>query len=376
MPLASVRRAAAVVAIAAVAASCTAPPPQEEPTASPSATPESRGTAVEAAGDRVAVIIASSDTVAAAEAAALERAAEELAGRPPAGVVEVQVERAASSDFTRDLADLAVDDGFDLVCVVGTGAAELVLELARARRDARFCTTDGRIAGGPVNLVAVAIDPVALVEAGAVAIGTATAPVGLLLGAQLGDTDALTTAFTSAVAPPRQPALPTPSPAPSPTAGATSSPSPSQSPSPGPAVPGPTSPQPPFVTATPGSGDAVQEGAAEELVAQQPSRSLLLVTPGGTDVATVVGASGSELVVVSDWAVDPEGELPPNLLVALTVDWAALLAGAVEAGLSDDAPQVQLLGVAEGVLDALPGQAPEAEAAAQRTTEHLRRSTE
>lgn len=355
-------RAVGAVLVTGLVAACTAPTPEPEPTPSPSPTVEE---VAEDQGARIAVIVPPASVVAPAEAALLLRAAQDLAASPPDGVAAVRVVEATSEPFVRDLANLAVDDGLELVCVVGTGSAELALELARARREGNFCTTDPRIAGGPVNLVSVGIDPDALVEAGAVAIGTALAPVGLLLSPQIGDAEALTSAFTSTVAPPRQPVVPLPPGTP---------PDPAASPTEASPAPEPSPAQPPFVTITAGAGSAAQVSAAEQLAAARPSRALVLVTPGGSEAARAASAGRTELVAVSDWVVDGEGEAPPGLLVALTVDWGLVLRRAIAAGRTPDAPQIQLLGIADGVLGAVPGQVAESVAAAERTTEHLRRS--
>lgn len=371
MATAPVGRVVAAGLVAALLAACTATGPEPEPAPTPSPSPTASEQAVVDRGARIAVIVPPASVVAPAEAAVLLRAAGELAASPPEGVAEVRVVEATSEPFVRDLAHLAVDDGLELVCVVGTGSAELVLELARARREGRFCTTDPRIAGGPVNLVSVGVDPAALIEAGAVAIGTASPPVGLLLSPQIGDGEALTDAFTSTVAPPRQP--PSPSPAASPPTASPATPA-SPTESPAPAVQVPTPPQPPFVTITAGPSSAAQASAAEQLAEQRPSRALVLATPGGAAAARAAAVGETELVAVSDWVVDEEGEAPPGLLVALTVDWEVLLRQAIAAGRTPDAPQVQLLGITGGVLGAVPGQLEESVAAAERTIEHLRRS--
>jgi hypothetical protein len=313
-------------------------------------------------GDRIAVVVPPASVVAAAEAAALLQAGRDLAAAPPAEVRDVRVVEAVSEAFARDLAELAVDDGYDVVCIVGVGSAELALDLARARRETRFCTTDVRIEGGPVNLVAVGVDPDVLVQAGAIAIGTAPAPIGLLLSPQVGDVELLTASFTAAAAPPGQP-----SPPPLP---GTAAPSPPPTPDASPSPPGPTSPQPPFVTATAGSVGSGQVTAGEQLAAERPSRALVLATPGGAEAAAAASATGALLVGVSDWSVDEEGEPPANVLVNLTVDWAELLVGAITAARTADAPQVQLRGV--DVLDAVAGQATGATPAAERTSAFLR----
>jgi len=198
----------------------------------------------------------------------------------------------------------------------------------------------------------VALDPVALIEAGAAAIGRAPAPVGLLLADELGDVEALTTAFTEAV---REPTQPAPEPVPSPT--------PTTAPAAVPTAP----PVDMFATVTTGGGQQSLTKAAEDLAALGTSRSLVLATPGTDIAAPTVVAGGSSIVVVADWAVDAEGVLPVGLLAALTVDWSVLLGMAVEAALDDESGQVQLLGLADGVLGALPGQLDGATAAVERT---------
>lgn len=360
-----------VVALVAVVVfgACTATdggPDGPSPSPSPSAAATS---AAPRQGERIAVIVPPAADVAPAEAAVLARVAREIGEAPPDGVAEVRVTQATTAAFVSDLAELAADDGFDIVCVVGTGTAETALALARSWRNVRVCTTDPRIAGGPVNLVAVGLDPAALVEAGAVAIGTAAAPVGFVASPQLGDVEALTATFTTTVAPPRQQAPP-------PSPGATTSPNASPTPAPSPAGPPPAAPQQAFVTVAAGAGATAQLNAANDLAAGNPSRALVLVTPGGTEAAPAAAASGAELVAVIDWVVDDEGQQPANLLVGLTVDWGAILVGAIEAARATEGPQVQLLGVDAEVLGAVPGQTPEAVAAADRTNEHLRRSAQ
>lgn len=347
-------RAARVVvslALGSLLAACTGSP-SPAPTPSPSETASAAPAPV--TGDRIAVIVPPASVVAPAEGAALAQAATDLAAAPPDGVADVRVVEAVSEAFVRDLANLAVDDGYDVVCVVGTGSADLALELARERRETRFCTTDGRIEGGPVNLIAVAPDPSVLVRAGAIAIGTAPAPVGLLLSMQLGDVEALRAVFTETVAQPTQPVAP---------------PTQSPTPSPVPSPPGPTAPQPPFVFETPGAAVAAQVAAGEQLAVQRPSRVLVLATPGGAGAAAALGSGGAAVVGVADWVVNAQGEAPPNLLVSLTVDWAALLSGAIAAAREDEPVQVQLRGA--DIVQALPGQAANATSAAERTTAFL-----
>lgn len=359
------RAVVGAVLLGLLAVACT-----EEPDPAPSPTPSADDATASAAprpppgGEVVTVVVPPANVVAPAEAAALARAARDLAADPPAGVRTVQVVEAASAAFARDLANLAADDGDDVVCIVGTGAAELALELARARRDTRFCATDARVAGGPVNLVAAAPDPSLLVAAGAAAIGVAPAPVGLLTSPQLGDQEALATAFTGAMTPPLEQGLPgssaiaddepsevdATSPA-SPTPGATPS-----------AAPAPT----PFALVAANAAPAAQAASAELLAAAGPSRVLVLATPGGSAVGATLGGAGSVVVGVSDWLVDAEGALPAGTLVALTVDWPQVLRAAIDAARDEEATQVRLLGAAEGAVGVVAGQSEGAGDAAVR----------
>lgn len=413
------RQAVAVVAVLALFAACTTddPPPSD-----PGPTESVEDDAPAVTGDRVAIVLAPPTLVASGETAALQQAADRLVADPPDGVRALRVVQATTEAFARDLVELAVDDGFDLVCLVGTGVAPVVLELARARRDARFCTTDPRVGGGPVNLVAVAPDTQQLVEVGAVAIGQAPAPVGLLLSEQAGDVAALIATFTSAVATPQQPE-PSPSPSPSapPTAPASPTPSaspaspppatgtetetatetateteteteaaaaaavaafaaPTSTPSPAPTAspspptaptPVPAAPQPTVVTLDAGARPQAQRSSADQLASAGASRALVMVAPAGNDSAAVVAAGGTELVVLSAWAVDAEGQLPGSLLAALTVDWGMVLQRAVLAGLDEEASQVTLVGAADGALGAVAGQLADGEAAAGRATARL-----
>jgi hypothetical protein len=143
-------------------------------------------------------------------------------------------------------------------------------------------------------------------------------------------------------------------------------------PSPTPSTaPPPAAPQPTVVTLDAGARPQAQLSSAEQLAATGASRALVLVAPAGNASAAVVAAGGTELVVLSAWAVDAEGQLPGSLLTALTVDWGTVLERAVLAGLDEEAPQVTLVGAADAALGAVAGQLPEGEAATARAAARI-----
>ena len=339
-----------LLAGALLAAGCTdgepAPPaPSAEETESPTTSPV-------AVGDRVAVVVAPTSVIGAAEAAALEAAAERLALDPPEGLAEVRVVRAADRQFTADLVDLFAGDGYAVVCVVGTGAAELAIAAARRHGDVRVCATDPAVEGGPANLVAVAVDPAGLVTAAAAATSPAPAPVGLVVSPSVGTLDALEPLMTSLLPePPPPPPPPSPTPAPSPTAaaptdGATSSPTPAPSPSP-----------PPVVEAVVGATTADGVASALDAVVVAGATQAALFVPAGADAVESLREAGVLTVVVSDLVAAEDGTLPGGVLVGLTVDRDRQLRAAVDAALDPAGPQVGLLRLADGVVGAEPGPA-------------------
>ncbi len=283
--------------------------------------------------DRVAIVVGPSSHVSQAEAAAYEREARLLAQEPPDDVAEVRVVRAEDAAFTADLVELFSDQGYDLVCVVGAGAAPLLLEAARTHRGTRLCGTDAAVEGGPGNVVAVVVDPVALTSVAAAAAQPEEPPVGLVVGPEVGQLEAVEPLLTSLLPPPPPP----PEPEPAPTGTATPTPA----------------PQPTPVLAVVGAStvDGSPVMAVESVLAAGPAVTVLLAPRTRQAVATAAVA-GARSVVVDDWVRTPgAGERPDGVLLAMVVDRGAQLRAAVDAGLDPDSAQVQVLRLAEGVLD-------------------------
>lgn len=353
------RRAVAAALACAVVTGCT-PPPAPAPTPSGSASADVGPTDDEADGDRVAVIVGPESHVSPAEADALESAARAIAVDPPDGVVEVRVVRAQDAVFAADLVELSVDDGFDVVCVVGTGAATLLLRAARVHRAARLCGTDPAIEGAPANVVAVALDPVALTTLAAAAVRIAPPPVGLVAGPEVGGIDVVEPLLRSLL--PTSPGGPGAPAATGPAADATGGPA-------SPAATGAATGPPDAVVAAATADSTL--AAAVETVAASASAAGVVLAPRSTEAVEALAAAGISSVVVDDWVRRPTTGLPGGALVAITVDRAAQLRAAIEAARAEEGVQVPLLRLGDGVLGVAAGSAPGAAAAEARAREAL-----
>lgn len=336
------RQVAHVVVLCVVLAlvSCTTGTPTPAPSVGQS--PTSDAAPVEAIGDRVAVVVGPSPTVPPAEAAALETAARALAEDPPEGVIELRVVVAEDGVFAVDLVGLFAGDGYDVVCVVGTGAASLAVEAARLHRGVRVCATDPAISGGPANVVAAAVDPAAFVALAGAMTRRLPPPVGLLTVPPVGTAEELGPQLSSLLP---EPAPATPSPRPSP--------SPQQSPQPSPtdgrtASPTPSEPPPPAVVGV--TLDAATTAAAVDRVSAAGAAATVLLAPGSEDVVAELAAEGRRSIVVDDWVRAPGAVVPPGVMAAIIVDRGALLRRAVAAARERGGSQVRLLRLADGVL--------------------------
>lgn len=325
----------------------------------PSPTPsEEASEAAGGRGDRIGVVVGPPSHVSATEIITLEAAVRDLAADPPEGVAEVRVVTAADAVFTADLVEFFVDDGFDVVCVVGSGAAPLLLDAARRHGATRMCGTDAAIEGGPANVVTAAVDPVALTTLAAAAVETAPPPVGLVVGPEVGPVELVEPLLTSLLpepappSPPPSPPPPTDQPSASEPEGTTSE---SPTPQPQPAVPA-------VVSASTADGRGTVLG---ELLPSDP-RAVVLLAPGATDLVGGFDAAGVVSVVVDDWVREPGRDQPDGVLVALLVDRAAQVRAAVAAARDPAGPQVRLLGLVDDVLGVTPGVVPGGETAAAR----------
>lgn len=131
----SVSRSLLVLGV--VLAACTASP-SPEPSPSPSPTAAASPTAVEPLGVRVAVILPPPGEHP-LTAAGTRLAAEAVASRHGTELGEFRTLVPDPGQFAGDIAVLLAERGYDLVCVVGDGAAEPVLQAARALPATRFC---------------------------------------------------------------------------------------------------------------------------------------------------------------------------------------------------------------------------------------------
>lgn len=172
-------RRAALAALALVVVACTTggePAPIPAPTAAPTPTP----TTPEQEGLRVAVVLplAGEQPTGPAEARA---AVGDLRVATRDDLLELRAVQPDGPAFVRDLVALLAGQGYDLVCAMGAGAREAVLELAADHPEVRFCVVAG---GGPedapgnVHLLDIALGEAAYL-AGA-AVGATIAPSPLL----------------------------------------------------------------------------------------------------------------------------------------------------------------------------------------------------
>lgn|GEM_PF-5180702 len=359
------RRLVALLVLATLLGACTtADDPQDGGAASPSPSPS--GSPPDS-GDRVAVVVGPSPTVPPGERAAQLAAAEALADLPD--VSELRVVEATSLGFVEDLALVLADDGFDLVCVVGTGTADRVERVARERPLTRFCSTDPLAHDPPTNLVVVGLDLSAVAAVAGAALGVPGGPVGLLASPTTGELEPLALALAEQLPP-------LPSPAPSGTPVPTASPSPPAASAAPTTAPTPVPPPPPRPRVLPLAAPT-REGQARGLVDDvRGSGAAALVALGGrTDSAVATAADAATPVVgIADWLVDAEGQLPASVLLAVVVDRRAVLLAAATAARSSPGAAPALLGIEQGVLEVLPGTLAASEAAAERALALLQRT--
>lgn len=135
----------------AIVAACTQQPPT---TPTPSPTPTVEATVTEPVGARVAVVLpVAGDQPLTAEAvrAGLDR----IRAEAPEGLGELRAVQPDGPGFTADVVRLLATDGYDLVCVVGSGALDAVLAAARDLPEIRFCAFPAYAEQVPENLLLV-----------------------------------------------------------------------------------------------------------------------------------------------------------------------------------------------------------------------------
>jgi hypothetical protein len=384
-----------VVGIALLLVGCTSGGPDTvapSPTASTEAAAASEGAGSSPDGARVVVVLGPTSATPVAEVAALRDAATGLTALP--GVARVRVVEAATEAFAGDLLRLFADDGSDLVCLLGTGTASVLLAVARERPATRFCGSDPLAGPPPANLAVVALDRADVARAAGAALGPVNRPVVLLITATSGPVEPLTTALDEGVPARPAPAEPTPSATAAPAAGpggapeadatrapdapAADAPAATETPIPGSPSPGPTAPDAPapdrrIVAVLTPSVDELAQPVLTELVADRPA-ALVALTARVDPLAAAVGlAAGVPVVGIADWLrTSRAGALPRGVLVAFDVDRAMLLEAAVADALATGGGILRLLGAEAGVLSALGGPAPGAEAALARADDALR----
>jgi hypothetical protein len=400
---ARVSRVAAAVAVTLALGGCTGPGEDgATPTPSPSGSPAESAAQVDT-GRRVMIVVGPATRVAPGEAAALASAAAALDPASLTDVAQLRVVRAQSIAFAADLVDFAVVDGYDLVCVVGTGTASILEEAARTHRATRFCGTDA-MTTPLANAAVVGIDVVSLSQVAAAGAGKSPSPVGLVVGSAISPIEPVEAAFRDALAP-------APAPAPEPSATPTLSPDRSSSETAtetatetaasgeasasapdadqiadrgtGVAAAGTTEPaQPPAppaprpagpvdrVLAVVSDGLSVAPSVVDLLRAAAP-KTVVLLAPGSADAGRKLADIGAALVVVSAWATDADGQLPGQILLTIRVDWAAQLRSALEDGLALEVAGVRVLGAADGLLAVVRGGASGSTAAVQRAQDHI-----
>jgi hypothetical protein len=388
-----VSRVAAAMAVMLALGGCTGVGEDgSTPTPSPSGSPADSAAPVDT-GRRVMIVVGPATRVAPGEAAALASAAAVLDPASLTDVAQVRVVRARSIAFAADLVDLAVVDGYDLVCVVGTGTADILEEAARTHRATRFCGTDA-MTTPLANAAVVGIDVVSLSQVAAAGVGSSPSPVGLVVGSTVSPMEPVEAAFRDALAPAPAPA-PEPSSTPTPTPSGQSSASASASApdaeqiadrGPRVAAAGTTDPaQPPAPPAPPARRPAgpvdrvlavVSDGVSVapsivDLLRPAAPKTVVLLAPGSADAGRTLADIGAALVVVSAWATDADGQLPGQILLTIRVDWAVQLRSALEDGLALEVAGVRVLGAADGLLAVVQGAASGSTAAVQRAQDRI-----
>ena len=163
--------AAATAALLLLAAACTDSEPDDEP-APPSEDEEEDAEDRPLPGLRVGVVLPPRDTGSADEVEAGGLGIDELTAAFEDDVAELRTVVPDSAAFVPDVAGLLVAEGYDLVCVLGRDAGDVVEALAQRHAATSFC-------GAPAEPVAEPLDNLLLVD-------VALAELGHVLGAAMG----------------------------------------------------------------------------------------------------------------------------------------------------------------------------------------------
>ncbi|MFP5310566.1 MAG: hypothetical protein ACLGIR_13430 [Actinomycetes bacterium] len=272
-----------------------------------------------------------------------------------------RVLQADGPEFLPDLVNLAAEDGADLVCVLGHGGAEVVLDVARSFPGTRFCTTEDPASDvtvpSNVRALPVATAEVALVGGFAAGAVVGSGPPALLLPPD-GDTegpaaDAFRLGFASATA--------------SDDSAAPVSVAPTDGEAREGAVARLLTSAAVVVDVSATDADPALAAVADE---EDPSALVALADALGLEVGPATGASASPSPPPAaqpppDPELDPAaaplvaapgaGGVPPGVLLVVTVDRVAQLATVVAELLDGWVGGRTALGFGSGVLDVAPG---------------------
>lgn len=197
-----VRRWAAWLAVAVLAATgCTqTTTPSDDPSTTPPGVADPTPTTQ--SGLRVAFVLPPpSATYAAAEAALRTDLArvQRAAGRD---IATSQVVQPDAPVFTADVVALLAEEGNDLVCALGAGAAEAVLAVAPDFPETRFCVAPARLEPAPANVLSVdvRVEETAFLAGAAAGIVAADSRPGFVAGSSGYAIDRRRRAFVSGMA--------------------------------------------------------------------------------------------------------------------------------------------------------------------------------
>lgn len=183
------RPLAALVGLALLLGACTTSTPDTVPSPAPSPTPSTSSTSPEldpTAGTagaeepgRVAVVIAPDPPLAAAAAEIGVRGASSRL----LGGVELRVATADSAPFVEDLTRFFTSEGYDLVCVVGSGAEAAVRDVASSSPSTRFCAAPASAEGMPDNVLPIdlRVEELGYLAGAALAADGLTSPAGMMV---------------------------------------------------------------------------------------------------------------------------------------------------------------------------------------------------
>jgi hypothetical protein len=126
----------AILLAALLVTACTTTAPTPDPTPSPSPTDEPAPSGVD-----VAVVLPPAEDPTSLTLLDVDERLEDLANERVGDVARIRAVTVDDAGFVPDTAALLADGGADLVCVLGTDGADVVVDLAARFPAARFCAT-------------------------------------------------------------------------------------------------------------------------------------------------------------------------------------------------------------------------------------------